>query len=182
MNRRIYTVASLTLLVAAAMALPHTASARGHGRSSSGAQMRSGPAFPSSRTMSSRSTDMRRVRENDQRRTTVERTDTGITRTTTVTNPHGTMTSTTSVTRDEATGTRTIERERTGFDGQTSAVSTTIQKTDDGLTRTHAVTTPSGNTSTQTLSVSKDADGNAVVERSAERVKQAQSAGQPQQR
>lgn len=170
MNRRMYTAAWLTLLVGAAMALPQTASARGHGRSS-GAQMRSSAAFPSSRTMGSRSADMRRAREDELRRTTVERTDTGITRTTTLTNPHGTMTSTTSVTRDEATGTRTVERERTGFDGQTSAVSTTIQKTDDGSTRTHSVTTPSGNTFTQTLSVSKDADGKAVVERSAERVK-----------
>jgi hypothetical protein len=181
MNRRIYTAAWLTLLVGAAIALPHTAAARGHGRSGGGAQMRSGPAFPSSRDMSSRGMDMRRTRENDLRRTTVERTDAGITRTTTVTNQRGeTMTSTTSVLRDAATGTRTVERERTGFDGRTSAVSTTIQKTDDGLTRTHSVTTPSGNTSTQTLSVSKDADGKAVVERSAERVKQ--SDGPPEQR
>ena len=174
MNHRSRSSACLSLLVAAlVIAAPLTASARGNARGGKSPQMRSAPSsFPSSRSMS--------TRDEMRRRTTVERTDSGITRSTVVTNGRGdTMTSTTSVVRD-ADGSRSVERERTGFDGRTSSVSSSVEKTDDGVTRTHTVTTPSGNTSTHTISVSKDEDGRAVVERSSERTKADKDTGKPQ--
>jgi hypothetical protein len=71
------------------------------------------------------------------------------------------MTSTTSVVRD-ADGNRSVERERTGFDDRTSTTSANVVRTDDGVTRTQTVTTPSG----KTITVTKGEDGPAVVERS----------------
>jgi hypothetical protein len=161
MNRRSRLATCLTLLVAAmVISAPLTASARGQARGGKSPQMRSAPSsFPSSRSMSSRD-DLRR-------RTTVERTDSGITRSTVVTNGRGeTMTSTTSVVRD-ADGSRSVQRERTGFDDRTSTTSANVQRTDDGVTRTQTVTTPSGNT----ITVTKGEDGRAIVERSSDRTK-----------
>lgn len=109
----------------------------------------------------------RRDRQNDrapaQAETVIDRTDTGMTRTTTVTNGQGeTRTSTTTVTRGE--GTRSVEVDRTGFDGRTSSVSRTTERTDDGFERTLEVTRPDGETMTREMSVGRDADGNRVVE------------------
>jgi hypothetical protein len=97
--------------------------------------------------------------------TVVERTDTGMTRTTTVTNGQGeTRTSTTTVTRDPDAGSRSVEVERTGFDGQTSSVSREMQRTEDGLEHSIEVTRPDGETMTRETSVSRDEDGNRVIE------------------
>jgi len=121
------------------------------------------PALPSH--ASSRPTSAQQADARAHASTTVERTDTGITRTTTVTNGQGeTMTSTTAVTHDSSTGTHSVQTERTGFDGKTSSTSSTVQKSEDGVTRTRSITKPSGETASSTLSVSRDGDGKPVVD------------------
>jgi hypothetical protein len=121
------------------------------------------PAMPSH--ASSRPTPAHQGDARAHASTTVDRTDTGITRTTTVTNGQGeTMTSTTAVTHDSSTGTHSVQTERTGFDGKTSSTSSTVQKSEDGVTRTRSITNPNGETASSTLSVTHDGDGKPVVD------------------
>ena len=112
-----------------------------------------------------RATQRRAAPENVGARTVVEHTDDGMTRTTTVTNGQGeTMTSSTTVTRDPESGTRSVEVERTGFDGRSSSVTSSTTRTEDGIERTRSVTRPDGKTATREITVTKDDEGKATVE------------------
>lgn len=85
------------------------------------------------------------------------RSDDGFTRSTTVTNARGeTATGELTVVHDREAGTRSVDIERTGFDGRSSSVHGESQRTAEGFTRETTVTLPSGTTRTRSVKVSCD--------------------------
>jgi len=169
-NRKKVSIQAIALSASAlclVMSLGSDAALAGdHGRAGSARMerpMMSRPALPD--RAADRAGQRRAAPENVGANTVVERTDDAMTRTTTVTNGQGeTMTSSTTVTRDPESGTRSVEVERTGFDGRSSSVSSSTTRTEDGIERTRSVTRPDGTTATREITVTKDDEGKATVE------------------